>query len=283
MFRALGTFCILAVATAVSQTSTVIEYQSTYSSSRTTKFVDDDVTLLALNAQPQNIGFTRSSIASTSKPERFHWGPAIAQSANFLAIQQGVMFASDEWTRYQFTRGKWFKTYMKAVRGNDHWNDGDPLMDNYLGHPIQGALTGFIQIQNDPAGRHLQFENTRAYWKSRLKALAWNAAYSTQFEIGPFGEASIQKLGSYQYRNCPTCPVTDGAGLIDFVITPTVGSGWLIGEDLLDKYVPAKLERRFGRNGWTNLLRCLLNPARTGANILNHKSPWYRASRDVSR
>jgi hypothetical protein len=279
MFRALGTVVILALASTAAQTTPADPVP--FSSSKATKFVDDD-TLLPNNTSPQQLAFTRSF--SNSKSERFHWGRAIAQSANFMAIQQGIMFASDQWTRSQFTHGKWFKTYMKAIRGNDHWDDGDPIMDNYIGHPLQGALTGFIQIQNDPAGRHLEFENTRAYWKSRMKAMAWNAAYSAQFEIGPFGEASIQKLGSFQYRNCvPGCPLTNGAGFVDFVVTPTVGTAWVVGEDLLDKYIPAKLERRFGRNGWTNLLRCVLNPARSGANILNHKRLWYRESRDLSR
>jgi hypothetical protein len=257
--------------------------QSSVSSSRSTKFVEAVPQMMAANTPPQQFSFT-PALRSSSKPERFQWKRAVLQSANFMAIQQGIMFATDNWTRYQVSHGKWFKTYMRAVRGNTHWDDGDPTLDNYVGHPMQGAITGYIQIQNDPAGSHLEFANSRSYWKSRLKAMAWNAAYSAQFEIGPFGEASIQKLGSYQYRNCvPGCRVTNGAGLVDFVITPAVGTGWVIGEDLLDKAVPAKLEKRFGRNGWTNLVRCLVNPTRTAANILNHKRPWYRASRDDVR
>lgn len=197
-----------------------------------------------------------------------------------MAIQQGVMLASDHWARYNVTHHHWFQTHMKSVAGNTHWDDGDPWKDNYIGHPMQGAITGYIQIQNDPAGRRLEFSNTRAYWKSRMKAMAWNAAYSTQFEIGPFGEASIEKLGSYQYRNCTNCKVTNGAGFVDFVITPTVGTAWLVTEDLLDKAIPEKLENRFGRNSWTNLVRCIVNPSRSAANILAHRAPWYRASRD---
>jgi hypothetical protein len=275
MYRALGTLLLGLSSLAYAQTS----------SSRETKFVEEH-TLLADNSKAsftraQFIGFTPPIAVSSSKPKGFEWKTALAESANFLAIQQGIMFASDRYTREQFTHGKWFKTYMKAVRGNDHWGDGDPLLDNYIGHPMQGAITGYIQIQNDPAGRSLEFENSRRYWKSRMKAMAWNAAYSTQFEIGPFGEASIQKLGSYQYANCvPGCPITNGAGLVDFVITPTVGTGWVIAEDMLDKYVPAKLERRFGNSAWTKLLRCVVNPARSAANILHRKTPWYRASRD---
>jgi hypothetical protein len=249
-----------------------------YSSSRSTKFQDDR---LALNIPPQ-ISFSRP-LVSSSKPERFHWKSAIAQSANFMAIQQGIMFASDKYTRYEFSHGKWFKTYMKAIRGNDRWDDGDPFLDNYVGHPMMGAITGYIQIQNDPGGRALEFQNSGAYWKSRMKALAWNAAYSAQFEIGPFGEASIQKLGSYKYANCvPGCPIVNGAGLVDFVVTPAVGTGWVIGEDLLDKFIPARLERRYGRRGWINFLRVALNPTRSGANVLNKKTPWYRA-RDEAR
>jgi hypothetical protein len=224
------------------------------------------------------------TLISTSKPEKFHWGPALRQSLNFLAIQQGVMLASDDEARYQLSHHHWFQMYMKSVRGNTHWDDGDPWLDNYVGHPIQGAITGYIQIQNDPAGRGLDFSNTRAYWKSRMKAMAWNAVYSAQFEIGPFGEASIEKLGSYQYRNCvPGCKVTNGAGFVDFVITPAVGTAWIVVEDLLDQAIPEKLESRFGRSGWTNLLRCVVNPSRSAANILAHRAPWYRASRDNVR
>lgn len=279
MYRAPGTLFLPLVLLALTSLSAA---QAAVSSSRTTKFVEIDDQLVAENFHPQQLGFT-PAIRSTSKLERFQWKSALLQSANFMAIQQGIMFASDHYTRYEISHGKWFKSYMRAVRGNTHWDDGDPTLDNYVGHPMQGAITGFIQIQNDPGGRHLQFENSRAYWKSRLKSLAWNAAYSTQFEIGPFGEASVQKLGSYYYKNCPSCPVTNGAGFVDFVITPTVGTGWVIGEDLLDKAIPAKLEKRFGRNGWTNLIRCLVNPSRTAANVLNRKRPWYRASRDDVR
>jgi hypothetical protein len=252
-----------------------------WSSSKQTKFVDDSLPPAISNSLSGSLTIDPSRL-STSKPQKtkFHWKPAVLQSMNFLAIQQGIMIASDQWTRYNLTHHHWFQTYMKAVRGNTHWDDGDPWVDNYVGHPIQGALTGFIQIQNDPSGRRLEFSNTRAYWKSRLKAMGWNAAYSTLFEIGPFGEASIAKLGSYEYRNCANCKITNGAGFVDFVITPTVGTAWLVGEDLIDKAVPAKLESRYGRNGWTNLLRCVLNPARSGANILAHRAPWYRASRD---
>jgi len=39
------------------------------------------------------------------------------------------------------------------------WNDGDPDWFGYVGHPIQAALTGFIQIQNDRQGETGIFED----------------------------------------------------------------------------------------------------------------------------
>jgi hypothetical protein len=290
MYRALGTFAlVICCSLAALSQATIDPNNDFWSSSKRTKFAEasDRQTLLAsADAQGFPTSFSRvsSSKPTKLKPEKFQWGRAILESANFMAIQQGIMLGSDKWSRYELTHGKWFQTYMKAVRGNGRWDDGDPFLDNYVGHPMQGAITGYIQIQNDPAGRHLEFQNTHAYWKSRMKAMAWNAVYSAQFEIGPFGEASVQKLGSYQYRNCvPGCKVVNGAGMVDFVITPTVGTGWLVAEDMLDKYVAKKAENKFGRNGWTNLIRCLINPSRTAANMLDHKRPWYRSSRDEAQ
>jgi hypothetical protein len=285
MYRALGPiFVILLFATSVF--AQVHSDSALWSSSKRTKFIEPISETLLARAEPPQAFPTSFSRGSSSKPERlrqekFHWGRALLQSANLMAIQQGIMLASDQWSRYELTHGKWFKTYMTAVAGNGHWDDGDPFLDNYVGHPMQGAITGYIQIQNDPHGRRLEFQNTSAYWKSRMKSMAWNAVYSAQFEIGPFGEASIQKLGSYNYQNCvPGCKVVNGAGMVDFVITPTLGTGWVVMEDVLDKYVAKKAENKFGRNGWTNLLRCILNPSRGLANMLDQKRPWYRASRD---
>jgi len=286
MHRALVIFVIFFVFCGSAAFGQIHSEPNLWSSSKRTKFIDPLSQMLLANAEaPQ--GFPTSfSRGSSSKPEksrreRFQWERAILQSANFMAIQQGIMLASDKWSRYELTHGKWFKTYMKAVSGNGRWDDGDPFLDNYVGHPMQGAITGFIQIQNDPGGRHLEFQNSGAYWKSRMKSMAWNAAYSAQFEIGPFGEASIQKLGSYEYQNCvPGCKVVNGAGMVDFVITPTVGTGWVVMEDVLDKYVAKRAESRFGRSGWTNLIRVLVNPSRSVANMLDQKRPWYRASRD---
>lgn len=212
----------------------------------------------------------------------FQWGAALAQAARLTAFQQGMLLATDRWGRYSVANGKFFADYANAVKGTfTQWDDGDPFLDNYIGHPLQGAVTGFIQVQNDPQGRALTITNSKAYWKSRMKAMAWTAAVSTQFEVGPVSEASIQNLGGFLYQNCPTCPPTRGAGWVDIVVTPTLGTAWLVGEDALDRFVVHRIENKIGRGKWANFFRCALNPGRTAANLIRLKAPWYRDNRDT--
>lgn len=228
-----------------------------------------------------NAALAEPMIAVANPPAGFGWRPAIAQSLRMLAFQQGIMLATDKWSRYCVMHGKFFHDYAAAVSGGlRQWDDGDPFLDNYIGHPLQGAVTGFIQVQNDPRGRALTIGKSKAYWKSRLKAMGWTALYSTQFEIGPISESSIQNLGSFSYQNCDTCPLTRGAGWVDIVVTPTLGTAWLIGEDALDQYVIRRIENKLGRGKWTNFFRSVLNPARVAANALRLKAPWYRDNRD---
>jgi hypothetical protein len=229
------------------------------------------------------VRFYDPTLESTSRDASFRWRPALMQAAKFLVIQQGFMFANDKWTRYNTLHGKYFHDWAAGVRGSfDSWDDGDPWVDNYVGHPIQGAVVGYVQVQNDPKGAALEFSWSKRYWISRAKATAFTAAYSTQFEIGPFSEAAFANLGAFPYQNCPTCKVTDGAGWVDLVITPTAGLGWMVMEDALDRYVVKRTETR-GRPGkWSNLLRSALNPSRTAANILAGKKPWYRVRDELA-
>jgi hypothetical protein len=115
----------------------------------------------------------------------------------------------------------------------------------------------------------LEFGVNSEYWKSRMKAFAWSAAYSTQFEIGPISEATIGHVGKR--------PGT--AGAVDLVMTPTGGLGFIIAEDAVDKYIITKLEQRAKSNMARILIRSCLNPNRTFANVLRLRVPWYRDTR----
>lgn len=220
----------------------------------------------------------RAALLEAADPRSgFQWGPAIRQSAMFLGIQQSYMISQNRWYRREVFSGPFFKEWFESVRGIQGWDDGDPFFDNYIAHSMQGSLTGYIQVQNDPRGMRQEFGRSGAYWKSRLKAMAWNAAYSTQFEIGPISEASIGNLGKHTYRNEATNRVTTGMGMVDLVVTPFSGLGWMVMEDALDRYLIKRREQRDGRP--RHFLRVLLNPTRAAANVLRGRAPWHRDTR----
>ena len=202
--------------------------------------------------------------------ERFDWGNATRESMRFLTIQHGVRLTQQK--TFNQLGGPFFGDYVESVQGLRGWRDGDSAFTNYVGHPMQGAVTGFIQVQNDPAGRRANMADGAVYWKSRLKAMAWSAAYSTQFELGPYSEASIGNVGK-----------TPGTmGYVDLVVTPTGGMGIMIAEDAFDQFVVARLERRVNP-ATMRVLRMVFSPNRTVANLLRFKKPWRRDNRDYTR
>jgi hypothetical protein len=142
-----------------------------------------------LRPSPDRYVNTSATLLTQSHKAGFHWKRALFESFTFFSIEQSYLVRKEyHWVAAE--NGVPFNHYWRdythslSTWADSGWNDGDPFLDNYIGHPIQGALTGYIQVQNDPQGEKLEFSNTTAYWRSRLKAMLWNAAYSTQWEIG---------------------------------------------------------------------------------------------------
>ena len=207
----------------------------------------------------------------TKESEGFRWAPALGQSFLFLGIEHGVRLAFDPPSR-EALKGKFWKDYVRSLNELSHWEDGNPMFINYVGHPLQGSVTGFIQVQNDPGGRLLQASWSREYRNSRLKAFAWSAVYSAYFEIGvPLSEAALGNLGVDKGRRTQQ-------GLVDIVITPVLGTCWLIAEDVVDRYLVGRFERGHSGNS-RRLVRTFLNPTRSFSNVLRFKYPWYRDGR----
>lgn len=190
------------------------------------------------------------------------------QSFTFLAIEHSVRLSHEADTQAGL-KGKFWKDYASSVAALRGWNDGDPFLINYIGHPFQGAISGYIQVQNDPKYIREEFGSSPKYWKSRLRALAWSAAYSTQFEIGPISEASIGNVQRNPGRS----------GFVDIVVTPTGGFAVMLLEDALDQYVVKRFENWTSRRIPRILVRGFLNPNRSAANIMRGKLPWYRDTR----
>lgn len=208
-----------------------------------------------------------------ARPPGFDWDRALRQSFYFLGIQHAFLLANEESTRAELG-GPFFKDYFKALRSLRGWGDGDPFIVNYIGHPMMGSVTGFIQVQNDPKGIHEEVSLKKSYWKSRLKAMGWSFVYSTQFELGLISEASVGNIGIKPNGNS-----NHAMAYVDLVVTPVVGTGWLVGEDALDKYFIRRFEDRMPNRTTLILFRSFLNPTRSFANVMRGKRPWYRDNR----
>jgi len=207
-------------------------------------------------------------VAPNDDTERFNWKTALAQSGILLGVQHAGRMVQSK-TRRELA-GPFWSDYFESASSIHTWNDEDGIATNYLGHPVMGAVAGYIQIFNDPGGRRLEFDLwSKQYWKSRLKAMAWSAAYSTQFEIGPISEASIGNVGKHP----PAMAVTD------LVVTPLGGFTLMLLEDYLDKRFVSRLERGGGMKA--RVYRIVLNPSRSIANVLRWKRPSYRDNRPL--
>jgi hypothetical protein len=212
----------------------------------------------------------QQTAATGNGQDGFHWSAALKQSLLFLGVQHGYAMTQAK-TRREL-RGPFFKDYFKSVSKLGGWADGGRFFTNYISHPMEGSIVGFIQIQNDPHGIRQKFGKSRGYWTSRLKAMAWSAAYSTQFELGPLSQSSIGNVGLHTSLDGKKRKMS----YVDLIVTPTIGTAWLIGEDFLDRFVVRPLEMKINGAFLRNVTRLLLNPMRGAANMLRFKSPWYR-------
>ncbi len=194
---------------------------------------------------------------------------ALQDSLRFLTMQHVLRIGIQDKTRRELS-GHFFADYQRSVRAPRQWADGDSVLTNYVGHPVQGAATGYIWLQRDLSAP-LAFSLDRAYFSSRAKGMAWAAGYSAQFELGLLSEASIGNVGLR--------PET--AGWVDHVMTPAGGLALMIGEDALDRFVVKTLERRVRSPIVRATARLLLNPARSTANVAALRAPWYRPDRPL--
>ena len=207
----------------------------------------------------------------TNGGDKFNWKSAMVESLYFLGIQQSLRMVQKK-TRREI-KGPFFRDWGNSVKNLGKWRDGDSTFTNYVAHPMQGAVTGRIFINNSERSKRQEFGKSKEYWKSRAKALAWSAVWSTQFELGPLSEASIGNVGLYD-RVGP-----NRMGWVDLVITPTAGTAVLIGEDAIDKYILKNwLEK--SRPRWKiRLLRMFITPFQSFTNVLHGKLPWKRYAR----
>ncbi len=204
------------------------------------------------------------------KPEnetRFRWKPALGESLLFTGMMHSFNIATEAGTR-DTLNGHWFTHYMQSVSALRGWSDGDTFMAPYVGHPIEGSIFGFIERQNDPKFKYVQWGDGREYWISMLRSMAYSAVWHTQWKIGPASEASI---GNVMLHASP--------GFITLVDTPTLGFCTMLAEDAADRWLIMGLENRTDNRAVIILARSFLNPGRTFANMMAFRPPWVRDTR----
>jgi len=123
----------------------------------------------------------------------FLWLPAIGESLLYTGIMHSFDLATQAGTRDSLN-GHWFQQYTHSVSELRGWSDSDAFMAPYVGHPLEGSIFGFIERQNDPRYRFVQWGDGREYWVSLLRSLAYSAVWHTQWKIGPASEASIANV-----------------------------------------------------------------------------------------
>ena len=198
---------------------------------------------------------------------RFRWGPAIGESLLYTGIMHTFDLTFQAGTRDSLN-GHWLTHYGQSVAALRGWSDSDTFMAPYVGHPIEGSIFGFIERQNDPRFRLVQWGDGREYWISMLRSMAYSAVWHTQWKIGPVSEDSIANVMLHA-----------SPGFITLVDTPTLGFCTMLAEDAADRYLIMGLENRTTNRTVIILARTFLNPGRTFANLMAFRPPWVRATR----
>lgn len=203
-------------------------------------------------------------------PARSTWRGAITDSLRLLLLEHSTRVAFQDKTRRELG-GPFWSDYVRSVKVPDTWSDGDGWGVNYIGHPIHGAAAGFIWLDHEDGAHDPKLGFSREYWASRGRATAWAAAYSVQFEFGPFSEASIGNVGLR--------PGT--TGWVDHVVTPAGALAFMAIEDAVDRYLITKIESWTGNRLLRAMARMALNPSRTLSNTAQGREPWFRSVRPL--
>jgi hypothetical protein len=241
----------------------------------------DSTSVVAVSAPPDRLSTENCSLDAThSRACRMHWHQLIISTTLFNAFEDAGNLYTGYFYRTETTTGKWFDRWIDSAAGWrwDRWDDYNPFLDDYVGHPMMGAITNDLWIQNDPKSITVEVSNTWPYWRRMLRATAFSTAYSFWWKLGPTGEASVGHNGDHNEPYDNGKKESNETGWVELVTTPVGGALWTMAEDVLDKDVVAPVEDG-GRNPFAMLGLSFLEPAHATANIFRFRPPWYRDDR----
>src|SRR5258705_10728461 len=96
--------------------------------------------------------------AHSSEEEPYHWKGLLLQSFAFDMLQNATrIMTADQNDRHLLLNKPYWSDYWASLQQFNmrRWNDGDSISVNYIGHPMEGAIAGYIEVQTDPRGRLL--------------------------------------------------------------------------------------------------------------------------------
>lgn len=87
---------------------------------------------------------------------KYHWKGLLMQSLEFNLMENGFRLASDDTMRFQLMHKPFWHDYVASIKqfNMGRWNDGDNFLVNYVGHPLQGSVGAFLEVQNSELRRH---------------------------------------------------------------------------------------------------------------------------------
>jgi len=224
--------------------------------------------------------------ATSPLSTKWNWKASTLQSFEFTMFNHVWRAAWDPSLRYQLAHKPFYHDWFASYGGyNLHrWGDGDDFVVNYVGHPLQGAVTSRNYLINDPRS-HVQISKNRNYWVPLAWSTLWSAVWQVQWKVGPFSETSFGNAGGWEYvPGCGTdlaClhnpkypkPPTNNTGLTDWISTPLIGDAWVLAEDTLDRFVVVPIARNHRILGG-RILRACLEPSRDFAAVFAGKPVW---------
>ena len=193
--------------------------------------------------------------------ERIQYGTLITHELTWLVLRNALRL-TDEGTRDRLDGsfvGDWFHSVGTLWTGY-RFDDNGKFLTNYVAHPGMGSTAAFLFRLSDPISLKAKFGRNSEYFRAKKRQFVFSLIDTILFEIGPISESSIGNIRQ---------------GWVDFLITPTLGIAWSIGEDALRHSVLDPMYLR-GNRDWANFLSIILNPSRSFANVLAFRKPWNR-------
>ena len=224
-------------------------------------FSDDD----PLDSEDSEEYWSLEEGGKIKKPRQTRWLKILQESVTYLIFAHAVRMTEADTP--EELGGPFFQDWFDSVKAFEwQWDDGDKVFTNYVAHPGQGALFGYIYGLNNRRITYLHFGKSGAYWKFKFHQFLFSLVSTINFEIGPLSEASLGNVG-----------VEDAGGhaIIDYVNTPVLGVfGVSVLEDMADHYINKRVEKN--HRIWGRVLRIVLCPTRSFTNIFGFRKPWIR-------